>query len=105
MRLYLSGPMSGLPEFNYPAFHLAKEMLEARGYDVTSPADLPLRDDWEWVDYIEVDIDSVFVAEGVAYLDGCEQSKGARIERRIAERLNLPIADVAFWLELAAETA
>ena len=105
MKLYLSGPMTGYEENNYPAFHAAKAALEARGYEVISPADLPIRDDWEWVDYIEQDIDSVFSVEGVAYLPGWEQSKGARIERRIAERLGLPIESAGRWLELAAEVA
>lgn len=105
MKLYISGPMSGLPEFNYPAFHLAKEMLQARGYECVSPADLPILDDWEWIDYIELDIDSVFSADGIATLDGAEGSKGARIERRIGERLEMPVETVAYWLELAAETS
>jgi hypothetical protein len=98
VKLYLSGPMTGLPEFNYPAFHAAKRELQAFGYDVCSPADLPLRDDWEWIDYILIDVDSVFASEGIATLDGCDTSKGARIERRIAERLGLPIKPVGEWL-------
>lgn len=105
MTLYLSGPMTGIAEFNYPAFHSAKATLEARGYHVLSPADLPLRDDWEWIDYILADIGSVFEADGIATLDGCEASKGARIEAQIGECRNLPIEPVGYWLNLAAEVA
>ena len=99
MILYVSGPMTGLPEFNYPAFHEAKKRLRAAGHSVISPADLPIRDDWEWIDYILADIDSVFAVDGVATLDAHEQSKGARIECRIAERRGIPVATVEDWLE------
>lgn len=98
MKLYVSGPMTGIPEFNYPAFHEAKDRLTARGYTVLSPADLPIRDDWEWIDYILADIASVFDVDGVATLPGYETSKGARIECRIAEQLCIPIRPVSAWL-------
>lgn len=96
--LYVSGPMSGIAHYNYPAFHAAKTQLSEAGYEVLSPADLPIRDDWEWIDYILVDIDSVFAADGIATLDGCGASKGARIECRIAEWRGIPVRSVAEWL-------
>jgi hypothetical protein len=98
VKLYVSGPMTGLPEFNYPAFHEAKRHLEEAGFDVISPADLPIRDDWEWIDYILADIDSVFACDGIATLNGCEQSKGARIECRIAEQRGIPVRPLRTWL-------
>jgi hypothetical protein len=96
--------MTGLPEFNYPAFHIAKAELQAAGYEVVSPADLPLRDDWDWIDYMLVNIGSVFACDGVATLAGCEASKGARIECRIAALRGIPVRPVSDWLsdEVAA---
>ena len=37
---YLAGPMRGLPYYNFPAFDAARDTLQAKGWDVTSPADL-----------------------------------------------------------------
>ena len=37
-RLYVAGPMTGLPDHNYPAFAEAAARLRAVGYEVESPA-------------------------------------------------------------------
>ena len=101
MKLYISGPMTGLPDFNYPAFHDAKEKLQLAGFEVISPADLPLREDWEWSDYMDHNIDALFACDGVATMAGCNGSKGARVELRIAKNLGLPTATVEDWLDHA----
>ena len=37
--IYLAGPMTGLPLYNYDAFMAAKKALEAGGYKVLTPFD------------------------------------------------------------------
>lgn len=37
-KIYIAGPMTGYPEFNFPAFFAAAAEFEARGWIVANPA-------------------------------------------------------------------
>ena len=43
MRIYIAGPMTGLPDSNYPAFHAAEARLQALGHEPHNPARNPGR--------------------------------------------------------------
>lgn len=86
-RIYLAGPMTGLPEFNYPAFHAEAARLRALGYQVENPAENPPQDDWE--DYMKQAIPQLLTCDLMALLPGWEKSKGAMLEHHIACHLGI----------------
>lgn len=94
----MSGPMSGLPAFNYPAFHTAAGKLRAAGFEVLNPAENKLEGSPEWSDYMRAAIGQLILAGGVATLPGFERSRGAAIETKLAWDLGIPVRPVRYWL-------
>jgi hypothetical protein len=94
--IYLSGPMSGIPEFNGPAFAAYAEKYRARGWKVVSPPELDVEtNDFEYESCIKRDM-RVLVdggIEAVYLLPGWQQSKGANLEKLLAELTGIPCFD------------
>lgn len=88
--LYIAGGMTGLPEFNYPAFHAAALRLRAAGYKALNPAaNHKGRTDLPYATYIRTALKQVMKADAVAVLPGWEKSQGARLEVHTAQVLGL----------------
>lgn len=98
--LYVSGPMSGHPNLNKPAFHTAKAELEAVGYSVLSPADLGCGPDVPWYGAMKLAVGMMMQADAVAYLEGERHvySRGMTLELLLAQQLQMMIAPVGSWL-------
>lgn len=90
-RIYISGPMSGLPELNFPAFHDAAEKLRGKGFDAVNPAELNAELDADWHYYMRNDIKALCDCDALALLPGWEKSSGAQLELHIAHRLGLDV--------------
>ncbi|MCY1360696.1 hypothetical protein D9M68_437290 [compost metagenome] len=88
-RIYLAGPMTGLPEFNFPAFHAEAARLRSLGFEVENPAEHGIIEGFEWADYLKLDIQKLLTCDTVALLPGWEKSKGAMLEHHIACHLGI----------------
>lgn len=93
-RAYISGPMTGYPEFNRPMFMRAGSDLEKLGWfrEVINPASM---DEGEkpWSYYLSRDLKVIMTDGGVTdmiLLPDWEKSKGARLEVKVATALYEP---------------
>lgn len=111
MKIYLAGPMRGIPSFNFPAFDYAAAKLRDRGFEVFSPAERdreaygaeiennPTGDEGQVSntactirDCMAVDCDWIARnAEAIALLPGWEGSSGALAELALSKALGLTV--------------
>lgn len=95
MKFYLSGPMSGIEDFNFPAFHAEAKRLRELGHEVINPAEVNAEHGLPWETYLRRDIKALCDCEGVALMPGWEVSKGAHLEVHVAHRLGMVIIQTA----------
>lgn len=89
--LYLAGPMSGIADFNHPAFHAAAAKLRAQGCQVVNPAELNPDTSKTWDQCMRRDLQALADCNSLALLPGWELSKGARLEYDVAQALGMTI--------------
>jgi hypothetical protein len=93
MNIYISGPMSGHDNLNFPAFFHAEEWIKRIGYNPVNPARLPAGLSYQ--EYINTDLEIIAImADALLMLPGWESSKGAKLERELAVKLELKIMEV-----------
>jgi hypothetical protein len=103
--LYVAGPMSGLPDFNWPAFRAASSQLREVGYQVRCPTESGASFEMSWEDCLRLSLHMVLVSEAMAVLSGWESSAGASIEVGLARNLKMDVHPVEYWLEHAASVS
>lgn len=105
LRVYVAGPMAGLPEHNFPAFHAEAARLRALGHEVLSPAEkageqaaadadtqgLAFRETQTYKDFLRADLRMVLDCDAISLLPGWENSRGATLERTVAEAIGLEV--------------
>ena len=90
-RVYISGPMSGLPQLNFPAFHAKAQELRAQGIDVVNPAEHDEAPGLPWTTYMRKDIRLLVDCDAIYMLPGWMRSRGALLEHHIAGELGFKI--------------
>jgi hypothetical protein len=111
-KVYLAGPMSNLPQFNFPAFYAATAALRAAGYDVVSPAELDDEEDAgaamsskdgspesakrTWGDFLARDVKLLADTgiTGIIFLPDWQKSKGAKLEAFVGVLMGFTFATV-----------
>jgi nucleoside 2-deoxyribosyltransferase len=91
MKVYLSGPMTGLPDSNFPAFRRYAARLRAEGFEVISPAELHVGDGGPltWEQYLRKDLRELLTCDAIALMPGWENSRGANLEAHVARALGM----------------
>jgi len=109
MKLYLAGPMTGFPRWNFDAFEAGAERLRLAGFEVVSPAELDLADGFDpdapahlftrddLLRALRRDFELVLQSDGVALLDDWTRSKGATAEQAVARAAGIPAHHITLW--------
>lgn len=106
LKVYLAGPMSGKPQFNFPAFANAAASLREDGFEVVSPAEVDAEigvadaalaskigaldaagkiGGQTWGDLLARDVKLIADGgiQGIVFLPGWNKSRGARLEASV----------------------
>jgi hypothetical protein len=93
---YIAGPMTGFPNHNYPEFAYVAGVLRDRGVDVRSPHEIDngsMDRTWDW--YMREALKMLAECDEILLLVGWQQSRGASLERHVAEALGMKITEWA----------
>lgn len=103
VKAYLAGPMTGIAEFNFPAFDAVAADLRGAGWEVISPAELDRADgfdergmsgiepltDHQRRRFARNDIAALLTVDAIVLLPGWQGSTGATNESKVAGWLGL----------------
>jgi nucleoside 2-deoxyribosyltransferase len=116
MKLYVAGPMRGMPQYNRAAFEANAYVLRQAGYDVVTPIEVDRRVDPAFDHAIHVatpkqiarfqaeSMAELARCDGVALLPGWRGSVGTMQEIDLACSLRIPCGELPVWLWVAAKT-
>jgi hypothetical protein len=86
--------MTGIEDFNHPAFYAAAQAWEDAGWEVANPAEIEPTDEPDsYRFYLREDIRLLLDCDAIAMLDGYPESRGAMLEMNIAQALKIRVFD------------
>lgn len=84
MKVFISGPMKGYPDFNKEAFDRAEEELTKKGYTVFNPAWMDFSGEWSSQDKRAIDAAIMSRCDAIYQLPGWSKNRGSRMEYTFA---------------------
>ncbi|MFB5189046.1 DUF4406 domain-containing protein [Alicyclobacillus fastidiosus] len=102
MRIYLSGPMSGLPKYNRDLFAEAARVLRSVGHEVFTLGEIRI-DNGTWQQYMRSALKGMMDCDKMLLLPGWSKSRGASIEYNLALKLEMPTQTLFEWLAFSEE--
>lgn len=100
-RIYISGPMTGLPDLNFAAFEAAVKLI--RLVDPTAQIINPHEiehtygAEGTWEQFLKLDLRHMLDCDLVVILPGWHNSKGSLLEIHVATSVNIPIVCLEFF--------
>ena len=100
MRVYVSGPMRGVPNFNYPRFNAVAQILRDHGHEVVNPVEVgkafgkPERinaDEGLLREVVKAEAALVPTCEAICLIKGWQRSVGAKRELQIALAMGMEV--------------
>lgn len=88
-RIYISGPVTDNTRYR-EQFGAAERLLRIKGWKVCNPVKHE-KDGNEWSYYIRKDIRKLLKCDAIYMMRGWSKSKGARLERILADSLGMRI--------------
>lgn len=81
MRVYISGPITGVQDY-MEKFEAAEKELIEKGFTVVNPAKINygMPDDMTYEEYMEIDIRLIDLCDAIYMIRGWEMSRGANRE-------------------------
>lgn len=91
MKVFITGPMTGLPDYNRDSFDNAAKTIEALGHTPLNPYRQELVDAGKtWGECVLSSLLQLLQADAILALEGAENSTGSTIEQVFAARMKLP---------------
>lgn len=94
-KIYISGPMTGLPRLNFPLFNRVAVRLRNLRWEVVNPVEINPDESADWLDCIAADLLAMRGCTAICLLPGWTDSYGAKIERMAADRMGLHVFHLA----------
>ena len=87
---YISGPMTNLPDFNWPVFIYAEKYIDGKVFNPANPHGTIIKKpktSFNWGDYMTEDIYDLVKCNSIVILPGYSKSTGAKTEISIGEKI------------------